>query len=363
MNGLIVARLNAVDGFIRAFAWRFSNGDLMLAEDLQQEARMAAYKRLQEAPDCPESHLVVKAKDAIYKYRRRGSSVDGKLNPSGRSLDYSLTSLQESIDGNKGEDRKEEIIGDPRQGRRPTEVVAITITLLDLFRGGLSVDENRAFAFRLAEIPWEEIEEILDQPEHEVYRIQTGIEEKALAIWERPEKYRYTPKREKRSYSRGPALPERIPPALLDVLTEQERMALAAYREGATQEEAAEAAGISQPTVSRLIAFVWENHKKAPEEIEPRTTRYRNGDRREQVLSLFYSHSVGELVTYEKLLELFMDVKDPVGTMWKTVRRCSKQLEGARIELVKGEGYVLVEEKNVSSEKVEFPELTKSPGA
>jgi len=315
----------------------------MLAEDLEQEAREATLRRLQEDPNCTESHLVVKAKEAIYKYRRRGSSVDGKLYPEGRDRHYRMISLQEAID-DEG-DLKEEFIGDPRAGRRPTEQHACIIVLFDDFRGRLSAEEERVFTLRLTDTSWEEIGGILDQGEEKIYQIREGIEGKALMIWERPEDVYYNGRREKRPYTRTPNLPEEVPPELLDVLTRQERIALAAYREGATQEEAAKAAGISQPTVSRVISFVWENNGKPPEEVEPRTWRYKNDNRREQVMELFYSRPPGELATYEELLELFSDVADPWGTMWKTVSRYNSQLEGAEIRLVKGEGYALVEEK------------------
>lgn len=53
----------------------------------------------------------------------------------------------------------------------------------------------------------------------------------------------------------------------------------------------------------------------------------------------------GKLVTYEELLKLFADVKEPWRTMWRTVGRYGSQLEGARIVLVRGKGYVLVEEE------------------
>lgn len=363
-NGTVSTRLNDVERFVRGWAYRFANGDPMLAEDLMQEARVAVSDRLQEDPECPESHLMVKIKEAIYKYRRRGSSVDGKLNPNGRDRHYYTFSLQEPISDEN--DLKEEIVGGSRQGKRPTETQAVTSALIAQLRESLSTDEDRVFALRLTETSWGEIGEILDQAERDVYQIRIRIERKALTIWERPEPVYYTsycrkPKRV--AESRDPDLPEKIPAALWDVLTGQEREALEAYRQGATQEEAAKKAGISQPTVSRLIAFVWENHDKPTEELSPRTTRYKNDNRREQVLALFYSRPVGELVTFEELLELFADVKAPRPTMWRTILRYSRQLEGAEITLVRGEGYKLVEETKKSKLRDSAISELASPGA
>ena len=195
---------------------------------------------------------------------------------------------------------------------------------------------------RLTETTWTEIGQVLGQGEPEMYRIRTALEEKALTIWERSEDYTYNGRREKAAPSRAANLPGEMPTALLDVLSEGERQAVAAYRGGATQNEAARAAGISQPTVSRIISFVRQNHDKRPEEIVPRTWRYRNSNRREQVLELFFSRPAGELVTYEELLGLFSDVTQPRATAGKTIRRYSRQLEGAEIKVVRGEGYKLV---------------------
>jgi hypothetical protein len=43
--------------------------------------------------NCPASHLVVKAKYAISRYRKRGSGVDGKLDTRSRSKHYHILSL------------------------------------------------------------------------------------------------------------------------------------------------------------------------------------------------------------------------------------------------------------------------------
>jgi hypothetical protein len=50
-------------------------------------------RRLREDPDCPTGHLKVKARDAVYRYRGRGSSVDGKLYPINRIKTYQISSL------------------------------------------------------------------------------------------------------------------------------------------------------------------------------------------------------------------------------------------------------------------------------
>jgi hypothetical protein len=115
---------------------------------------------------------------------------------------------------------------------------------------------------------------------------------------------------EKRAYSQTSPIPHELPANLVAVLTDQEHQALTAYQQGASQEVAAQQSGLSQPTVSRLLAFVWESCQQPPEAISPRTTRITRYDRREKLEALFHNRPAGELVTYEELLAIFSDAKD-----------------------------------------------------
>ena len=134
-------RLDDVEGFIQRNAYKFSMDDPMLAEDLAQEGREAAIRRLRENPDCPTSHLIVKARDAIYGYRRRGSSVDGKLDPNGRAKQYQISSLEAPTADD--EHPQAETISDPQAPRRFTEERACTNILFDCLRDSLSEMENQ----------------------------------------------------------------------------------------------------------------------------------------------------------------------------------------------------------------------------
>ena len=120
---------------------------------------------------------------------------------------------------------------------------------------------------------------------------------------------------------------------------------MTANQQGASQEVASPQFGLSQPTVSRLLAFVWESCQKPPEDITSRTTRIHRYDRREKLEALFHKRPAGELVSYQELLPLFSDVKSPQYALWTAISRCNRQLEGARLTLVKGQGYVLVGEE------------------
>ena len=90
-------RLGEVEVFIQRKARQLSMDDPMLAEDLAQQAREAVIRRLREYPDCPYSHLVNKARDAIFRYRQKGNNVDGLLYHRGRARQYEITSLEEPM--------------------------------------------------------------------------------------------------------------------------------------------------------------------------------------------------------------------------------------------------------------------------
>jgi hypothetical protein len=162
-------------------------------------------------------------------------------------------------------------------------------------------------------------------------------------IWSLPVTEQKYGQDEKRVYIQTPPIPQELPENLLAVLTDQERQALAAYQQGASQEVAGQQSGLSQPTVSRLLAFVWEGCQQPPEAITARTTHIKRHNRQEKLVALFHNRPAGELVTYQELLALFSDVRSPWNALWMAISRYSRQLEGARIVLVKGQGYIMVE--------------------
>ena len=166
-------RLNDVEGFIQKNAYKLAMGDPMLAEDLAQEGREAAIRRLRKNPDCPTSHLIVKARDAIYDYRRRGSSVDGKLYSNGRAKQYQISSLEKPTDDD--ERPQGEIIGDPQAPRRFIEERACTNVLIDCLRDNLSEVENQALTLRLRGFSWKEVAKILDMKAGKIGRIKKRI--------------------------------------------------------------------------------------------------------------------------------------------------------------------------------------------
>lgn len=71
--------LQELDSDIRKLAKRWSRDNPDGWEDLAQEARLGVVQELQERPASPRTHLFRHAKHEILDYRKRGKSVDGKL--------------------------------------------------------------------------------------------------------------------------------------------------------------------------------------------------------------------------------------------------------------------------------------------
>jgi len=135
-------RLLEVDEYIQRRANRYSFGDVMLAEDLLQEGREAAWKYLQVNRDCPESHLVVEARDAMLKYKGKGKSVDGKL-LSTRQRNYHVVSFDvPTIGGSSLYD----MVG---ADIHPVETIAIQNVDFDRFCERLDEQEKQTLAFLL----------------------------------------------------------------------------------------------------------------------------------------------------------------------------------------------------------------------
>ena len=159
----------------------------MLAEDLAQQAREAVIRRLREYPDCPYSHLVKKARDAIFRYRQKGKSVDGLLYQRGRARQYEITSLEEPID-NKAEPSEEapslgEVLSDPAQPRRFTEERAMTEVLLDTVRDHLCPKGNSVLTLRLRGFTWKEIQQDLNLGYREMEVIKKDLAQIVQMVW------------------------------------------------------------------------------------------------------------------------------------------------------------------------------------
>ena len=182
-----LTRLDEVEGFILRKAINLSMGDLLLAEDLAQQAREAVIRRLRESPDCPYSHLINKARDAIFRYRAKGKSVDGLLYQRGRARQYEITSLEEPIDNeaepSEGATALSEVLSDPTIPRRFTEERAMTQVLLDTVRDQLCPTGNDVLTLRLWGVTWKEIRRDLNLGYREMEDIKKDLVQAVQRVW------------------------------------------------------------------------------------------------------------------------------------------------------------------------------------
>lgn len=168
-------------------------GDPMLAEDLAQQAREAVIRRLREYPNCPYSHLINKARDAIFRYRQKGKSVDGLLYQQRRILRYRLTSLEEPLsreDESSGERVPLcEVLSDSTQPRRFTEERAINKVMFDTVRSYLCPKGNSALTLRLMGFSWREIRRDLNLGYREMESIKRDLVHLFQMTWHEPIKF------------------------------------------------------------------------------------------------------------------------------------------------------------------------------
>ena len=183
---LELTRLNEVEGFIQFKATNLSMGDPMLAEDLAQQAREAVIRRLREYPDCPYSHLVNKARDAILNYRKKGQSVDRPYQGK-RARQYQITSLDVPIASRANPSARATALGEflnhPNQPKRLTEERAITRVLFDTVRDQLSSRGNSALMLRLNGYSWREIRQALNLSHGELEIIKKDLAHRIQRVW------------------------------------------------------------------------------------------------------------------------------------------------------------------------------------
>jgi hypothetical protein len=183
---LELTRLNEVEGFIEFKATDLSMGDPMFAEDLAQQAREAVIKRLRKHPDCPYSHLVNKARDALYNYRKKGHSVDRPYQGK-RARQYQFASLEEPVNHRANFSARAtalgEILNHPTQPKRFTEERAITRVLYDTVRDQLPPRGNSALTLRLSGFSWREIRQTLNLSHGELGMIKKDLAQRVQRVW------------------------------------------------------------------------------------------------------------------------------------------------------------------------------------
>ena len=138
--------LTKLDPDIQNLAKRWARDCPDVWEDLAQEVRVAVYLELKQNPACPRKHLFRRAKHEILDYRKKGKSVDGKLDKTyGRQRVWPLVSL----------DAPDAVVADrsnlyfkPHQ-LRPVEDLALTLAAYGELMGRLTEQQRRYLSLKL----------------------------------------------------------------------------------------------------------------------------------------------------------------------------------------------------------------------
>ncbi len=152
-------RLAEVEGYIDRLAGRFSTDAPGQRDDLAQESRLRVLLELQKNPDCPESHLRTAAWDGVLQYRKRGKSIDGKINENGRSQTWDTQSLDAPATDNGTP--LGAMLSEKTTTRRITEERALNRVQMDALREELGDEEQGVLAMRLNGARWQEVMEAM----------------------------------------------------------------------------------------------------------------------------------------------------------------------------------------------------------
>jgi hypothetical protein len=165
--------LQELDPDIQELARRWSRDRPSESEDLAQEARLAICQQLRENPYSSRKHLFRRAKHQILDYRKRGRSIDSKLNRSyKRGLTWEVVSLDfwpvDIIDTLAGRySASQELL--------PAEDLAIPRVLYSELRAQLTDTENRYLALRLQGYTCRETNTLLGLTAYQGVKVRQSI--------------------------------------------------------------------------------------------------------------------------------------------------------------------------------------------
>lgn len=180
------ARLEALEPRVRHLAWRWSRDAPNAREDLEQVARLAIWKELLREPDAPVQHLLAEAKDAISDERKRGSSVDGRLNPTTRRK---RRYLAESMDAPGPRDLppiSETLASGPLHAHNlwesPVEAEALGHLLYEALLPVLTETQNALLALILAGYQCKEAGRLLGMTKQQAWVVRQSIQRTAVEV-------------------------------------------------------------------------------------------------------------------------------------------------------------------------------------
>ncbi|MDP3065063.1 MAG: sigma factor [Chloroflexota bacterium] len=180
------ARLEQLEPDIKRLARRWCRDRPAAAEDLAQVARLAMWLMLKERPDAPVSHLMCKAKEDILDERKRGHSVDGRLDPvTRRSFRWLIESLDAPrLDGQ--EPLADALESGPVHAHNPwespVEAEAVGRVLYHTLREDLTPREDALLTLLLIGYGPKGAGALLELTKQQAFRSQQAIQRKAIAV-------------------------------------------------------------------------------------------------------------------------------------------------------------------------------------
>mgnify|MGYP001595764287 FL=1 len=176
VQGTIEEILTELDAAIQKLAKRWARDCPHDWEDLAQEARLAIYRVLKENPACPCGYLFQVAKHEVLDYRRKGKSVDGKLDKTyGRQFLWAL--VRRDAPGVVPADDSS-LHFKPHQ-LRPVEDLALTLAAYGELRGRLTEQQARYLSLRLQGYLHREIGLLLGLSRQQGERVTREIKKEA----------------------------------------------------------------------------------------------------------------------------------------------------------------------------------------
>lgn len=167
-----------LDADIQGLAKRWARDCPAAWEDLAQEARLAIYLELKENPACPRNHLFRRAKHEILDYRKKGKSVDGKLDKTyKRKHIWELASL-DADPAVVGVAASSTLYFKPHQ-LRLVEDLALARVAYEELRGRLTEQQDQYFYLRLQGYNGREADALLNLTPRQGQRLRNEIRKEA----------------------------------------------------------------------------------------------------------------------------------------------------------------------------------------
>lgn len=169
------------DDDIRKLARAWSRDSPDHWEDLAQEARLGIYQELREKPNSPRHHLFRRAKHEILDYRKRGKSVDGKLDKTYKRDKVWHLAIMDADPGHVLSQTSS--LHYRSRDRRPVEELAVSnLTYWELSKK-LTDTEEQYLSLKLQGYNKKESRILLGLTPHQEVQLCDSLREKAKAVF------------------------------------------------------------------------------------------------------------------------------------------------------------------------------------